>query len=299
MTSMATGAAARARRAEPLMGTVFSFDVRVETGDEAWALTVIDDAIAWLRWVDATFSTYRADSEISRLGRGELRIADCHNDVREVLDRCAQLATATGGYFSATATGVLDPSALVKGWSVGRVAGRLRCAGLSRFAVNGGGDVALGSAPEPGGAWQVGIADPHRPGVLAAVVRGNEVAVATSGTAERGTHVVDPLTGRPATALAAVTVVGPDIADADAYATAALAMGHRALAWVEELPGYEALAIDRAGARSTTSGFRAYLTPWSPLAAYSTSCSALPISQRVGGHSPTNSARRSAFSRSF
>jgi thiamine biosynthesis lipoprotein len=261
MIATETGPATRLRRTEPLMGTVFSFDVRVEAGGEARALTVVDDALAWLRWVDATFSTYRADSEISRLGRGELRIGDCHPDVREVLDRCAALATATGGYFSATATGVLDPSALVKGWSVGRVVGRLRGAGLSRFAVNGGGDVALGSAPEPGGGWLVGIADPHRPGDLAAVVRGNEVAVATSGIAERGTHVVDPLTGRAAVELASVSVVGPDIADADAYATAALAMGDRAWAWVEGLPGYEALVIDRAGARRTTSGFRAYLAP--------------------------------------
>jgi thiamine biosynthesis lipoprotein len=82
--------------------------------------------------------------------------------------------------------------------------------------------------------------------------------VATSGTAERGAHIVNPHTGRPAAELASVTVAGPRLTSADAYATAAFAMGPGAREWVETLDGYEALAITPDGARWQTSGFGAY-----------------------------------------
>jgi thiamine biosynthesis lipoprotein len=112
--------------------------------------------------------------------------------------------------------------------------------------------------PEPGQPWRIGIADPLRPGTLAAVVAGRDFAVATSGTAERGAHIINPHTGRPAAELASVTVAGPRVTSADAYATAAFAMGPAAREWVETLDGYEALAIAPDGARWQTSGFAAY-----------------------------------------
>jgi FAD:protein FMN transferase len=168
---------------------------------------------AWLRWVDATFSTYRADSEISRLDRGELD--DPHPLVREVLARCEALRRETGGYFDARASGRLDPSGYVKGWAVERAAawGRGRC------MIDAGGDVVLR------GSWRVGIRHPHERDKLAAAISVADCGVATSGAYERGPHVLDPRTGRPATALCSVTVVGRDLGTADAYATAAFAAG--------------------------------------------------------------------------
>ena len=105
----------------------------------------------------------------------------------------------------------------------------------------------------------MGIADPLRPGSLAIVVSGHDFAVATSGLAERGPHIINPHTGQPAAGLASITVVGASLAAADAYATAAFAMGPAARDWVESLDGYEAFAITPSGAAWQTSGFGAYL----------------------------------------
>lgn len=178
---------------------------------------------AWLRWVDATFSTYRAGSEVSRIGRGELAPADAHPLVREVLDRCEALRAETGGYFDVRAGDRLDPSGYVKGWAVERAAA---LAGGRRFFIDAGGDVVL-----RGGPWRVGIRHPLERGRLAAVVSLTDAAVATSGAYERGAHVLDPHRGRPATGLLSATVVGDDLGTADAYATAAFAMGEAGPAW--------------------------------------------------------------------
>jgi thiamine biosynthesis lipoprotein len=167
----------------------------------------------WLRWVDATFSTYRPDSEISRLARGER--LDPHPLVRSVLARCEELRVETGGLFDAHAGGRLDPSGYVKGWAVERAA----VFGRGRFLIDAGGDVLLR------GEWRVGIRHPYERDRLAAVITVADCGVATSGTYERGPHIVDPPSRRPATGLSSVTVVGPDLGTADAYATAAFVAG--------------------------------------------------------------------------
>ena len=168
---------------------------------------------AWLRWVDATFSTYRPDSEISRLDRGER--FDPHPLVRSALARCEELRAATGGLFDVRAGGRLDPSGYVKGWAVQRAA----AFGRGRFLIDAGGDVVLR------GEWRVGIRHPYERDRLAAAITVRDCAVATSGTYERGPHIVDPRTGRPATGLSSVTVIGRDLGTADAYATAAFVAG--------------------------------------------------------------------------
>ena len=73
-------------RVEQIMGMPIVVDVR--DVDDAAALDPLFD---WFRFVDRTFSTYIPDSEISRLNRGELALADAHPDVREVLARCEEL----------------------------------------------------------------------------------------------------------------------------------------------------------------------------------------------------------------
>jgi thiamine biosynthesis lipoprotein len=205
-------------------------------GDAAY--DAIDAAFAWLRFVDATFSTYRPDSEVCRLDRGELVPGDAHPLVREVLGRCERLRARTGGYFDAHAAGRLDPSGLVKGWAVDRAAALLGEAGARRFCVNAGGDVVV-----RGGPWRVGVRHPRECDRLAAVLSLTDAAVATSGAYERGEHIVDPLTRRPARGALSVTVLGRDLATADAYATAAFAMGERGPAWTARLRGCGAMTI--------------------------------------------------------
>jgi thiamine biosynthesis lipoprotein len=195
----------------------------------------VERVFAWLRWVDATFSTYRADSEISRLERGELTLSAAHPLVREVLARCERLRAVTGGYFDVRARGALDPSGLVKGWAVDRAAALL---GGGRFCIDAGGDVLA-----RGGGWRVGIRHPHEPGALAAALEVGDLAVATSGAYERGAHIVDPHSQNAPTSVSSVTIVGPGLALADAYATAAFAMGEAGPAWTARLRGFEAMTI--------------------------------------------------------
>ncbi|MFD9461709.1 FAD:protein FMN transferase [Streptomyces sp. NPDC060027] len=246
MAEPAEEAPSALRHAEEVMGTVFSFDVR--GGEPAAVRTALEEAIARLHRVDEVFSTYREDSQISRLVRGELTVEECDPEVAEVLELGAEAERVSDGWFSTRYEGQLDPTGIVKGWAAERAALHLVAAGASGVSVNGGGDVQLCGVPGPHRPWRVGVSDPLRPGSLAAVVSAagvDELAVATSGTAERGAHIVDPRTGRSAvTDLLAVTVVGPRLTWVDAWATAAFAMGSRAgLDWLESLPDVEALLI--------------------------------------------------------
>jgi FAD:protein FMN transferase len=254
MTGARAGRTRRLRHAEPVMGTVVSFDV------PDWADQVLGRAVRWLHWVDATFSPYRDDSDVSRFGRGSLPLTGCAPELAEVLAACAEVSERSGGYFTTTPGGRFDPSGYVKGWAIERAAAMLTAAGSAEHSVNGGGDVQCVGDHGPGQPWRVGVADPLRPGCLALVVSGRDFAVATSGVAERGPHIVNPHTGQPATGLASITVVGTGLAATDAYATAAFAMGPAARDWVEDLDGYEAFAILPDGQTWQTSGFPAYLS---------------------------------------
>lgn len=227
MSAAVEPAARVTRRVEHCMGTVFSFDVRTPGIDPA----VLDDVVDWLHRVDATFSTYRPESEISRLGRGELHRADCSPDVRHVLDRCDELHRLTDGYFDMYAGGRLDPSGYVKGWAIERASDQLLAAGAANHCVNGGGDVQCAGRPAPEREWSVGIADPADATRVIATVSGSRLAVATSGSAQRGAHIVNPRGPAPAEYVS-VTVVGERLAEVDAEATAAFAMGAGAADWL-------------------------------------------------------------------
>jgi thiamine biosynthesis lipoprotein len=235
------------------MGTVVSFDV------PDWAGQVLDRAVLWLHWVDARFSPYRDDSDVSRFGRGLVTLEECVPELAQVLAACADVAAVSGGYFTTRPGGRFDPSGYVKGWAIERAATMLTAAGSAEHSVNGGGDIQCVGDHGPGQPWRVGIADPLRPGTLALVVTGRDFAVATSGVAERGPHIVNPHTGQPATGLASITMVGSTLAATDAYATAAFAMGPAGWDWVESLDGFEAFAVTPGGETWQTSGFRAYL----------------------------------------
>ncbi|MGW3235074.1 FAD:protein FMN transferase [Streptomyces olivaceus] len=244
------------------MGTVFSFDAR--GGEPAAVRAALDEAVAGLHRADEVFSTYRDGSEISRLARGELTVEACAPEVAEVLELAAEAERGSGGWFSTRYQGRLDPTGIVKGWAVERAARRIAAAGATGVSVNGGGDVQLLGAPGARRPWRVGVSDPLRPGGLAAVVSASgadELAVATSGSAERGAHVVDPRTGRSAvTDLLSVTVVAPRLTWADCWATAAFAMGSReGLRWLESLEGVEGLLVTAGDEVRCTGGLAGWL----------------------------------------
>jgi thiamine biosynthesis lipoprotein len=250
------------RRVEAQWGTMITVEVR-DAQPPAELPRAFDRLFDWFRRVDDLFSTWRADTEVSRLGRGALALADASPEVREVLALCESVRATSGGAFDVTVAqralearpgaGPVDPSGLVKGWAVDRGADLLAAAGARRVCINAGGDVAVrGGRPEP---WRVGIQHPTERDRVAAVVAVAAGGIATSGRAERGDHVLDPRTGRPARGLASVTVVGPDLALADGYATAALAMGDDGMAWLAERPDVDGLGITDDGRVLWTVGF--------------------------------------------
>ncbi|WP_433797775.1 FAD:protein FMN transferase [Actinoplanes sp. CA-252034] len=237
------------------MGTVVSIELADDL-PESRLSSLVDETCAWLHEVDARFSTYRDDSEVCRFRRGEIRLEDCSDDLRLVLDRCADLWRDTGGYFDAYAGGQLDPSGYVKGWSVEVASERLAAAGSQRHYIGAGGDIRMRGSGPGGRPWRVGVRHPWEADKLAWVLNVTDGAVATSGTYERGAHVWNPVDGAPAAGLRSVTVVGPDLAVADAWATAALAMGEPGLAWLAGLAdkGYESAAVTDDGRAFTSSG---------------------------------------------
>jgi thiamine biosynthesis lipoprotein len=262
------------RRAEPVMGTVVSIHVRpghMGPGprplDEVYL--AIAEARARLHRADAVFSTWKEHSPLSRIRRGELRVERAPPEVAEVLARAAEAKKRSGGWFDPwAAPGGVDPTGLVKGWAAARALAALRDCGAAAAMVNAGGDVAVWGPRQPdhtgpdhtgpdhtgqGHPWRIGIQNPFDRASLAAVVEVGS-AVATSGCYERGRHVFDPFTGRPASAVASATVTGPELDMADALATGLLAGGWRALEHVEALEGYEALLIAHDGSLHPTAG---------------------------------------------
>lgn len=232
----------RILRVEQIMGTAVTMDVRAPWVDDG----AMEAAFATVRDIDRRFSLYRDDSELSRLGRGEIGVPDLSPDVRWVLAACDDLARTSAGAFDARRhrpDGVVDPSALVKGWAVESAAQLLVERGARNLFMAAGGDLVTRGQPAPGQGWRIGIQHPTVKGSVAAVLAMGDGAVATSGLYERGEHIVDPRTGAAPSGLLSMTVIGPDLAWADAYATAAFVMGLDGLAWVHAHPGYGALAI--------------------------------------------------------
>jgi thiamine biosynthesis lipoprotein len=254
--------------AEHVMGTVVSFAVlpavpspREPAGAASgWKpagpdpAAAIRAACARLHEADAVFSTWDPRSPLSRLRGGSIPEADGPPSLAEVRAVCETARDASAGWFDPWAMpGGYDPTGLVKGWAVDRALDALHQAGLPAALVNGGGDLAAFGGPAPGEPWRAGIRHPWRPAALAAVleVRG---AVATSGTYERGAHLVDPHTGRPACRAASATVTGPSLAMADALATALAVGGDTALRAIGELAGYAGYLIRPDGTETWTSG---------------------------------------------
>jgi FAD:protein FMN transferase len=239
-------------RVEHLMGTVFTFDVRSQKDPTS----LLDEVVAWLRRIDQMFSPFRSDSQISLLDAGQLSLDAAAPEVRSVLSGIAVMSEQTSGFFAARPSGRLDPCGYVKGWAVEQASRQLSAAGFADHAVNGGGDVRT-SGRAGNRDWGVGIADPLRPDRVAWRLDAPSLAIATSGTAERGRHVVDPRNGAPAVDIASLTFIGSDLATADALATAGVAMGRRARDWLESVPGHVALAIMADGRTWRTGRLRA------------------------------------------
>jgi FAD:protein FMN transferase len=257
--STTTGARTVRRFVAHTMGMPISLALRGRHADDRPGVAAWTDAMAVLLEVDRVFSTYRADSYVARLGRGEIGVADCPDEVAEVLALGGLAEERSHGAFRVVLPGpdgtpVLDPSGVVKGWAVERAAEHLRQLDDTDFCLSAGGDMVCRTLDPESAPWRIGIEDPHDLSRVLAVVPVRTGAVATSGSARRGEHVVDARTGRPPTEVASVTVVGDDLTWVDIDATAAYAMGPDAARWLDAERHRTGLVVWRDGTVTRLAG---------------------------------------------
>lgn len=238
---------------EPVMGTVVTFRVEDPFLAEAHVRDAIGEASKMMHHHDELFSTWKPESPMSRLRRGELSLDDAPSEIAEVLELCATARSLSGGWFDPNSMpGGIDPTGLVKGWSAERALDLLTDAGITSAMVNAGGDIACYGSPSGGGRWKIGIRHPWRADALACILEVKD-AIATSGEYERGRHLFDTI-GRRGPQPAAATVTGPSLAFADAFATAVAVGGDEALAIISKLEHYDAYLIRADGSEESTSG---------------------------------------------
>ena len=220
-----------------LMGMPISIDIpQAEDGK------VFEAVFKRLRQIDARFSTYKPDSEVSRFSRGEISQKGLSAELKHVIKACREAEKWTDGYFSAWAAGAFDPSGYVKGWAISEAGKVIENQGFKTYCISAGGDILSHSNSDK--IWQIGIQDPLDKSKILNKLSISNGAVCTSGSYERGAHIINPKTGRPADGLLSVTITGPDIIKADILATACFAMGQKAYAFMKKQTDYQAIIID-------------------------------------------------------
>ncbi len=212
----------------------------------------------YFRTIDKRFSTYKKESEITLFNDGKIAKDKLSPDMQTVFRLAEETKRQTDGFFDINFKGMCDPSGLVKGWAIHGAADILRMRGYKNFYLEVGGDIEVEGMNTEGKAWSVGIRNPFNHEEIVKVVYLSNKGIATSGTAVRGQHIYNPITGQSATEIASLTVIGPTVYEADRFATAAFAMGRVGIEFIEQLPGFEGYTIDHHGIATYTSGFTYY-----------------------------------------
>lgn len=234
--------------------------ITVEIVDEFASERAIAAVFDYFQYVDETFSTYKEASEIMRINRRELALADSSADMRAIFAAAEHTRQETYGFFDIRHKDKIDPSGIVKGWAIYHAADILRRMGYRNFYVDAGGDIEAVGRNDQGQDWRVGIRNPFNMDEIVKVLAVSDCGVATSGTYIRGQHIYNPVTGAESIdEIASLTVVAANVYEADRFATAAFAMGRDGIMFIEHLEGFEGYLIDRDGMATLTSGFERYV----------------------------------------
>ncbi len=230
------------------MGMPITIEIRDEDNPLAFE-TVFD----YFRSVDARFSPFKSDSELSQINRG-LPKEKWSDEMKEVMELCDQTREITGGYFDIHYEGNIDTSGLVKGWAIDKAAMMLKDLGYNIFFIEAGGDIQV-----EGDQWEVGIRNPFDVNEIVKVISISGKGVATSGAYIRGDHIYNPIRKSTPIGVSSITVVASDIFEADRFATAAYAMGSAGINFINALPEVEGYMIDGSGLATFTKGFANYV----------------------------------------
>ncbi len=239
--------------------TVCLVDEAMLDEDKTSALKKVFD---YFTYVDKKFSTYKSDSEISRINRKEIKEENYSDDMKEVFALSEKTKLETDGYFNIlTPEGLYDPSGLVKGWSIFGAVNILSDLSYRNFYVDAGGDIEARGKNENSEVWSAGIRDPFdddKNRIIKKIFL-HDCGMATSGTYIRGQHIYNPFAGRaPLNEIVSLTVVGPNVYEADRFATATFAMGKEGINFIERLDGFEGYCVDSSGIGTETSGFEKF-----------------------------------------
>jgi FAD:protein FMN transferase len=239
-----------------IMGMPVTVEI-VHSHAQAMILTVFD----YFTKIDARFSTYKDNSEISAFNRGEITEQQLSAEMQEVLQLARKTEIESDGYFAIkTPSGFVDPSGIVKGWAIRNAANLVRAGGFNNFYVDVGGDVQTSGVNSEGEAWRVGIRSPFNDQDVIKAVRLSGQGIATSGTYVRGQHIYNPHDPQNLlTDIVSLSVIGPDVLDADRFATAAFAMGEDGIYFIESLQGFEGYHVNASGIATQTTGFGGYV----------------------------------------
>ena len=241
--------------------TIMGMPISLAVLDEGVRQQDLETVFAEFSAVDAQFSPFKDDSEISRFNRGEIAEKEFTPRMREIVALCEKTKRETGGYFDISRPdGTIDPCGIVKGWAIKNAVQKLVDMGFSNFCVAAGGDIQCHGLNDEGGEWTVGIRNPFLRDEIVKVLQPKGHGVATSGNYIRGDHIYNPHTGQYGSDnIVSLTVIGPDVLEADRYATAAFAMGRKGIYFIERTPGLEGYEIDGSGTARITTGLKKYL----------------------------------------
>ena len=236
--------------------------VKVEIADLHAAKEIFDEVFSYFEAIDKRFSTYKEESEISKINRGEISQIDYSREMREIFALAEEIKQKTNGYFDITTpSGKIDPSGIVKGWAIYNASKLIEARGFNNFYVDAGGDIQTKGKNSEGKPWRIGIKNPFHPAEVIKVVSLDDKGIATSGTYIRGEHIYNPKNENKKTEndIVSFTVIGPNIYEADIFATAVFAMGREGIMFIEHMLGFEGYMIDNTGIATMTTGFEKYV----------------------------------------
>jgi FAD:protein FMN transferase len=233
--------------------------ITIEIVDPSAMDQAIDSVFAYFTYVDDKFSTYKDTSEISLLNQKRLKFYRASKDMKLVFALAKLTKRETNGYFDIARNGQRDPSGIVKGWAIYNAAALLRVQGFRNFYIDAGGDIQADGHNAKRENWRIGIRNPFKADEIVKVLSVTNLGVATSGTYMRGQHIYNPKCKHAlVTEVVSLTVIGPNIYEADRFATAAFAMGRSGIEFIERLDGFEGYIIDNTGRATLTSGFERF-----------------------------------------
>jgi thiamine biosynthesis lipoprotein len=233
--------------------------VTVEIVDDNATIEAIENIFIYFKYIDEKFSTYKETSEISAINRGEIKEKNYSEDMKEVFALSEKTKEETKGYFDIKKPdGKYDPSGMVKGWAIRNAGLQLERAGFKNFYVDVGGDMQVHGLNAEGKVWSVGIKNPFNQDEIVKVVYLSDKGMATSGTYIREQHIYNPHKEGTLNEVFSLSVIGPNIYEADRFATAGFAMGREGIYFIESIPGLEGYMIDKDGLATETTGFEKY-----------------------------------------